>query len=108
MQPAEKGRHCMACQKTVVDFTGMNDGDILRHLKRVRAHRPDTQICGRFMPDQLNRQLIPPPPPRPTPTLYCRIDGPIEHKKDPPRQRGFFLFMYLYTLSPLFRLTNLK
>ena len=37
MRPAEKGRYCAACQKTVVDFTQMNDGEILRYLKRSGA-----------------------------------------------------------------------
>jgi hypothetical protein len=66
MAPAEKGRHCAACQKTVVDFTDMTDADILRQLKKASAlpsaRHPGAELCGRFMPNQLNRQLIPPPP----------------------------------------------
>jgi len=61
MLPAAKGRHCLSCQKTVVDFTSMSDGDILKQLKKAAAHRPGAELCGRFMPDQLNRQLVPPP-----------------------------------------------
>lgn len=57
MQPAEQGRHCAACQKTVVDFTNMNDAEILRHLSRAAS-----PVCGRLMPDQQNRQLVPSPP----------------------------------------------
>lgn len=59
MQPAEKGRHCSACQKTVVDFTAMSDSEIIRYLARTG---PD--ICGRFAPDQLNRNLAMLPPPK--------------------------------------------
>lgn len=62
MLPAAKGRHCLSCQKTVVDFTNMTDGDILLHLKKAATHRAGAELCGRFMPDQLNRQLVPPPP----------------------------------------------
>lgn len=59
MQPAEKGRHCSACQKTVVDFTAMSDSEIIWYLARTG---PD--ICGRVAPDQLNRNLAMLPPPK--------------------------------------------
>jgi len=52
MQPAEKGRHCAACQKTVVDFTMMSDAEVIRHL----AHS-GPNVCGRLAPDQVNRTL---------------------------------------------------
>jgi len=58
MRPEEKGRHCASCQKTVVDFTGMSDGEIISHLARAGQG-----VCGRMAPDQLNRDmsLLPPP-----------------------------------------------
>jgi hypothetical protein len=56
MQPAEKGRHCQSCWKTVVDFTEMSDAQIIRHLSQAGPH-----VCGRLMPDQLNRTLLPAP-----------------------------------------------
>jgi hypothetical protein len=56
MQPAEKGRHCERCCKTVVDFTEMSDEAIIRYV----TERPGN-ICGRLMPDQLGRKLAPAP-----------------------------------------------
>ncbi|MHA4808903.1 T9SS type A sorting domain-containing protein [Flavitalea flava] len=59
MQPAKKGRHCAACQKTVVDFTAMSDPEILRYLAKAGSH-----VCGRLTPDQVNRKLMPFSPPK--------------------------------------------
>ena len=56
MQPTDKGRHCQSCCKTVVDFTDMSDAEIIRHLSQAGQH-----VCGRLMPDQLNRTLMPAP-----------------------------------------------
>lgn len=56
MQPAERGRHCERCCKTVVDFTEMSDEAIIRYV----TERP-ANICGRLMPDQLGRKLAPAP-----------------------------------------------
>lgn len=50
MQARGNGRHCNACQKTVVDFTGWEADDILTYLKGNR------QTCGRFTADQLAMQ----------------------------------------------------
>jgi hypothetical protein len=58
MRPEEKGRHCASCQKTVVDFTGMSDGEIIRHLARAGQ-----SVCGRMAPEQLNKDLSLLPPP---------------------------------------------
>lgn len=35
MQPEDRGRFCAACQKTVVDLTGLSDKELLTHLARV-------------------------------------------------------------------------
>ncbi|NII28240.1 T9SS type A sorting domain-containing protein [Pseudoflavitalea sp. X16] len=50
MTPNEQGRHCMSCQKTVVDFTLMSDQEILNHISRASS-----SVCGRFNNDQLNK-----------------------------------------------------
>lgn len=47
MQARDNGRHCFACQKTVVDFTGWEADAILNYLKS------NKQTCGRFTADQL-------------------------------------------------------
>jgi hypothetical protein len=54
MTPTATGRHCAACQKTVVDFTLMADAEILAHLARAVG-----ETCGRFRSSQLGRPLQP-------------------------------------------------
>ena len=53
MTSAEKGRFCSSCQKQVVDFTGMNDAQLVAFFKR----RSTGSVCGRFMQDQLDRSI---------------------------------------------------
>ena len=62
MLPAVRGRHCEQCCKTVVDFTGMSDGEVLNYFKS-RAGGGDAAggVCGRFAGDQLGRELSPAP-----------------------------------------------
>jgi hypothetical protein len=55
MTPASGGRHCAACQKTVVDFTFKTDAEILAYFKQAGAAIP----CGRFRASQLARPLRP-------------------------------------------------
>ncbi|MDF2191813.1 carboxypeptidase-like regulatory domain-containing protein [Paraflavitalea sp. CAU 1676] len=50
MTPNEQGRHCLSCQKTVVDFTLMSDQEVLRYISTA-----STSVCGRFHDDQLNK-----------------------------------------------------
>jgi hypothetical protein len=50
----EKGRHCAACQKTVVDFTDMSDAEIIRFLGSAGS-----KVCGRLLAGQMNRPLVP-------------------------------------------------
>jgi len=53
MTPVEKGCFCGSCQKQVVDFSDMSDREIAMFFKR-----PSTgSVCGRFMQDQLNRDI---------------------------------------------------
>jgi len=53
MMPAGAGRHCAACQHTVVDFTLSTDAEILAYLARAAGAR----ICGRFAAGKLARPL---------------------------------------------------
>ncbi|WP_088399431.1 hypothetical protein [Flavobacterium oreochromis] len=43
MTPAEKGRFCAVCQKTVIDFTKSTD----KQIAETFATTP--QLCGRFL-----------------------------------------------------------
>ncbi|RYZ28432.1 MAG: hypothetical protein EOO10_09570 [Chitinophagaceae bacterium] len=52
MTPAEQGRFCGACKKTVVDFSNMADREVAQFFKR-----PISGMCGRFHPDQLDRTI---------------------------------------------------
>ncbi|MEO8404848.1 MAG: carboxypeptidase-like regulatory domain-containing protein, partial [Chitinophagaceae bacterium] len=53
MTPSEKGKFCGACQKQVVDFTDMSDSQVATFFKN-----PSTgSVCGRFMNDQLDRDI---------------------------------------------------
>jgi len=54
MTPAEKGRFCGQCQKTVVDFTTMTDDEVLDTLQAATGN-----TCGRFLVQQLDRPLQP-------------------------------------------------
>ena len=55
MLPNEKGRHCLSCQKTVVDFTKMTDTQIIHFFQEYK-----TATCGRFLETQLNRPILQP------------------------------------------------
>lgn len=54
MTPDDKGRFCMSCQKSVIDFSNMTDNEIMQVIN-ITHHN----ICGRFADDQLNRNLQP-------------------------------------------------
>jgi hypothetical protein len=56
MSPGANGRFCSSCSKTVLDFTAMEDNEILQWFT---SHQGST--CGRFRPDQLNRPITIPP-----------------------------------------------
>ncbi len=44
----EKGRFCLACQTTVIDFSKMSKEEIIEFFKN-----PPQKVCGRFKQDQL-------------------------------------------------------
>jgi CarboxypepD_reg-like domain len=52
MTPAEQGRFCLSCQKTVMDFTGKTDREVAKYFEQGSAN-----TCGRFRHDQLQRPL---------------------------------------------------
>ncbi|GAB2459657.1 hypothetical protein GCM10011375_09610 [Hymenobacter qilianensis] len=54
MTPAAQGRHCAACDKEVVDFSGMTDAEVIGWFQREESGR----TCGRFATQQLNRPLL--------------------------------------------------
>lgn len=51
MTPADKGRICASCQKTVIDFTNMSDRQIAEFFKASHS------VCGRLYPEQLNKDI---------------------------------------------------
>ena len=53
MKPVEQGRFCLSCQKTVVDFRAMTDRQVLEYFSNYTG-----STCGRFYPDQLNRNIV--------------------------------------------------
>jgi hypothetical protein len=67
MRPSGQGRHCNACQNTVIDFTAMTDEQVLNVFRHANGHTP----CGRFLSSQLNRELIP----ARKPSLWARVAG---------------------------------
>jgi hypothetical protein len=60
MTPNDQGRFCAACQKTVVDFTSMNDRELIEFFKQ-----PQGSVCGRLNTTQLERNFIIPKKPLP-------------------------------------------
>lgn len=49
MSPREQGRHCEVCSKTVIDFSGMQNEEIVSYL----TNRSSGGVCGRFKESQL-------------------------------------------------------
>jgi hypothetical protein len=50
MHPREQGRHCDACDKTVIDFTGKSEKEICEYF----VEHAGTRICGHFRISQLH------------------------------------------------------
>jgi hypothetical protein len=51
MTPTSTGRHCAACQKTVVDFSQKTDAEILAFFEQAGTGK----TCGRFRAEQVAR-----------------------------------------------------
>lgn len=49
MLPDQKGKHCLACDKVVVDFTRMDE----RQIKDFFQIPREKKVCGRFLSSQL-------------------------------------------------------
>jgi hypothetical protein len=52
MQASVGGSFCNSCRKTVIDFTGMTDTQLLEYVKK-----HPSGVCGRFYNDQLETTL---------------------------------------------------
>jgi len=50
MQPDEQGRHCALCNKTVVDFTLLDDEAVKKYFLQYK----DAPTCGRFFKKQVD------------------------------------------------------
>ncbi len=57
MTPAEQGRFCSSCQRTIIDFTTFTDKELSQFLAGNKG-----KVCGMFQTAQLDRQLIAPVP----------------------------------------------
>jgi len=69
MTPADRGRFCASCQKTVIDFTRMSDAEVIKFL---RAKKGDHH-CGHFHHSQLGREITEPP----QPSFFGQLRGKI-------------------------------
>lgn len=55
MLPAEQGRFCQSCEKTVVDFSQMSDEQVLDYFK---LKQPSSErVCGRFRAEQVSKPV---------------------------------------------------
>lgn len=54
LSTAEGGRFCESCNKTVTDFTGLSDQELISVIAQTNGNS-----CGRFHISQLNRQITP-------------------------------------------------
>ncbi|MCW3465872.1 carboxypeptidase-like regulatory domain-containing protein [Chitinophaga nivalis] len=52
MTPVKGGKYCSQCRKTVVDFSLLTDAAISHRLQQANG-----EVCGSFLPSQLNRPL---------------------------------------------------
>ena len=60
MTPTQQGRYCNACAKEVVDFSMMNDTEVLNYFTTLTHEK----VCGRALPAQLNRTITRPKEPK--------------------------------------------
>jgi TonB-dependent SusC/RagA subfamily outer membrane receptor len=60
MTPTQQGRFCNACAKEVVDFSTMTDIQVLNYFTNMTSEK----VCGRALPEQLDRTISRPEPPK--------------------------------------------
>jgi TonB-dependent SusC/RagA subfamily outer membrane receptor len=60
MTPTDQRRFCNACAKEVVDFSMMTDTEVLNYFTTLTHEK----VCGRALPDQLNRTISRPKDPK--------------------------------------------
>lgn len=60
MTPTQQGRFCNACAKEVIDFSTMTDIQVLNYFTNLTNEK----VCGRALPEQLDRTLSRPEPPK--------------------------------------------
>ena len=58
MTPADKGRHCAQCCKTVVDFTLLSDGEILDIFKKAKDLFINAEVDDNEIMSQETKRLI--------------------------------------------------
>jgi hypothetical protein len=51
MSPTQRGAHCLACNKEVIDFTTWTNRDVINYLSK------SSSVCGRLRPDQLQPHI---------------------------------------------------
>ncbi|KAA5537714.1 hypothetical protein [Paenimyroides baculatum] len=52
MQPHDRGKFCMQCSKEVIDFTKLDNTEIVKVIEQSKV-----RICGRMSVSQLNRPI---------------------------------------------------
>jgi TonB-dependent SusC/RagA subfamily outer membrane receptor len=60
MTPTDQGRFCNACAKEVIDFSTMTDMQVLNYFSNLTHEK----VCGRALPEQLNRPISRPAEPK--------------------------------------------
>ena len=60
MTPTDQGRFCNACAKEVIDFSTMTDIQVLNYF----TNMTNEKVCGRALPEQLDRTLSRPEHPK--------------------------------------------
>lgn len=53
MTPAEKGKHCAACNKVVIDFSNMSQQEMMHILVKYKGKK----VCGNFYNTQIEKPI---------------------------------------------------
>lgn len=67
-----QGRHCNSCKKTVIDFSLMNDEQLVNFFKSETSH-----VCGRISIDQVNKEILIPARKIPWLTYFFQVSIPL-------------------------------